>query len=52
MAWVHEWTIPTEQPPIVGEVSAKFSDRGSHVVSVMDPYGLIIKFLDWSRYFF
>jgi hypothetical protein len=31
--------MPTERPPIVGEVSAKFSDRECHVVNVTDPYG-------------
>jgi hypothetical protein len=29
-----------------------FEDRGCHVVSVMDPYGRILGFLDRSRYFF
>jgi hypothetical protein len=29
-----------------------FADRGCHVVSVMDPYGRILGFRDWSRYFF
>jgi hypothetical protein len=29
-----------------------FADRGCHVVSVTDPYGRIICFLDRSRYFF
>jgi hypothetical protein len=24
VAWVREWTIPTEQPPLVGEVNANF----------------------------
>jgi hypothetical protein len=28
-----------------------FADRGSHVVSVTDPYGRILGFLDRSRYF-
>jgi hypothetical protein len=28
-----------------------FADRGCHVVSVTDPYGRIIDFLDRSRYF-
>jgi hypothetical protein len=28
-----------------------FADRGCHVVSVMDPYGRILDFLDRSRYF-
>jgi hypothetical protein len=27
------------------------ADRGCHVVSVMDPYGSILGFLDRSRYF-
>jgi hypothetical protein len=29
-----------------------FADRRCHVVSVMDPYGRILGFLDRSRYFF
>jgi CBS-domain-containing membrane protein len=29
-----------------------FADRGFHVVSVTDPYGRIIGFLDRSRYLF
>jgi hypothetical protein len=28
-----------------------FADRGCHVVSVTDPYGFILGFLDRSRYF-
>jgi hypothetical protein len=28
-----------------------FPDRGCHVVSVTVPYGRILGFLDWSRYF-
>jgi hypothetical protein len=28
-----------------------FADRGCHVVSVTDPYGLILGFIDKSRYF-
>jgi hypothetical protein len=35
----------TDRPPIVGEVSAKFADRGCYVVSVTDPYGGILGFL-------
>jgi hypothetical protein len=47
MAWVLELTIPTERPPLVGEVSANFfAGRGCHVVSVTDPYGHILGFLD------
>jgi hypothetical protein len=35
VALVHKRTIPTERPPLVGEVSANFfADRGCHVVSV------------------
>jgi hypothetical protein len=29
-----------------------FADIGCHVVSVMDPFGRILRFLDRSRYFF
>jgi hypothetical protein len=29
-----------------------FADRGCHMVSVTDPYGRILGFLDRSRYFF
>jgi hypothetical protein len=43
--------IPTERPPLVGEVIAKFADRWYHVVSVTDPYGRILGFIDRSRYF-
>jgi hypothetical protein len=28
-----------------------FADKGCHVVSVTDPYGRIVDFLDRSRYF-
>jgi hypothetical protein len=28
-----------------------FADRGCHVVSVTNPYGRILDFLDWSRYY-
>jgi hypothetical protein len=51
MVWVRERTIPNERPPLVGEVIAKFADRGCHVVSVTDPYGRILGFLDRSSYF-
>jgi hypothetical protein len=52
MVLVRERTIPTERPPLVGEVIVNFfADRGCHVVSVMDPYGSILGFLDRSRYF-
>jgi hypothetical protein len=47
VALVLERTIPTERPPLVGEVSVKFvTDRGCHVVSLTDPHGRILDFLD------
>jgi hypothetical protein len=53
MVWVRERTISTERPPLVGEVIANFLwIEGRHVVSVTDPYGRILGFLDRSRYFF
>jgi hypothetical protein len=35
VALVHEQTTPTERPPLVAEVSAKFADRWCHMVSAM-----------------
>jgi hypothetical protein len=49
MTLVRERTIPTERPPLVGELSA---NRGCHVVSVTDSYCRILGFIDRSRYFF
>jgi hypothetical protein len=46
VAWVRERTIPTEQPLLDGEVSAKFADKWCHVVSVTVPHGRIVDFLD------
>jgi hypothetical protein len=43
--------IPTKRPPLIGEVSAKFADRGCRVVNTTDPYGRIIGFLDRKCYF-
>jgi hypothetical protein len=51
VAGVLERNIPTERP-LVGEVSAIFADRGCYVVSMTDPYGRILGFLDWNRYFY
>jgi CBS-domain-containing membrane protein len=49
MVRVRERTIPTDR------LSAKwlptFADKGCHVVSVTDPYGRILGFLERSRYF-
>jgi hypothetical protein len=50
VALVHEQTIPTEQQPLVGEVSTNlFADRGCHVVSGTDPH---LGFLGQSHYYF
>ena len=39
MALVRERTIPTERPPLVGEVSANFLRiEGCHVVSATHPH--------------
>jgi hypothetical protein len=50
VARVYEWTIPTKQPPLVGEVSANFWRGEGARVSVTDPYVHILRFLDQSRY--
>jgi hypothetical protein len=52
MVLVRERTISTERPPLFGEVVANFCGWRCHVVSVTDPYGRILDFLDRSRYFF
>jgi hypothetical protein len=52
VAWVLERSIPTERPSLVGEVSANFFRIECHVVSVTDPYGRILGFLDRSSYSF
>jgi hypothetical protein len=36
---VRQRTIPTERPPLVGEVSANLTDRGCRVVSATNPHG-------------
>jgi hypothetical protein len=36
---VRERTMPTERPPIVGEVTPTFADRGCRVVSSTDSHG-------------
>jgi hypothetical protein len=49
---VHERTIPTEIPPLVGEVSANFCGwMGCSVVSAAETYGRNLGFLDQSLYF-
>jgi hypothetical protein len=47
VASVRERAIPAERSPFIGEGSANF-----YVVSVTDPYGSILVFLDQSCYYF
>jgi hypothetical protein len=49
VAWVRERTIPTERPPLVGEISVMFCGVPSFVVSVTDPNGRILGFLDRTQ---
>jgi hypothetical protein len=52
MAGVRERTIPTERPPLVGEVIANFLRiQGATWSALTDPFGRILGFLDRSRYF-
>jgi hypothetical protein len=37
---------------LLAKLVPAFADRGCHVVSVADPHGRILGFLDKSRYFF
>jgi hypothetical protein len=50
MVWVREWTILTDRRLSVKWLPT-FADRGCHVVSVTNPYGRILGFLDRNRYF-
>jgi hypothetical protein len=45
VAWVYEWTIPTERPPLVGDVSANLNYNSEFVE-------LLFKGKDWlhARY--
>jgi hypothetical protein len=46
VALVGEGTVPTERLPLVGEVSANFSDRQCRVISATDPHSHILGFLE------
>jgi CBS-domain-containing membrane protein len=52
------WPESASKPyrPSDRHLSAKlvptFADRGCHMVSVVDPFGRILGFLDWNRYIF
>jgi hypothetical protein len=39
VALVRKGTIPTERPPLVGEVVPTFAGRGCYVVSATDSHG-------------
>jgi hypothetical protein len=41
--------MPIERPPLVGEVNAKFADKGCHMVSVTDPYACILGFVKYFK---
>jgi hypothetical protein len=51
VAWVRERTIRPSDRRLSSKLVPIFADRGSHVVSVTNPYGRILGFLDRSRYF-
>jgi hypothetical protein len=44
--------MPTERPPLLGEVSVSFADGVCRVVRVTNPYCRILGFLNRNRYFF
>jgi (2Fe-2S) ferredoxin len=48
---VHERTIQTERPPLVGEVNANFCRLTVPCIAKC-PHGCVLIFLDRSRYFF
>jgi hypothetical protein len=39
VALVRERNVPTERPPLLGEVSVKFADKGCRVVIATDSHG-------------
>jgi hypothetical protein len=43
--------MPTERPPLVGEVVPNFADRWCRVVSTTDPHGRILGFLYRRLYY-
>jgi hypothetical protein len=51
MTSVHDWTIPSDRR-LPAKLVPPFADRECCVVSITDPYGNILDFLDWSHYFF
>jgi hypothetical protein len=51
VALARERAMPTERPPLVGEVVPTFADRGCRVVSATVPTVVSLGFLDRSRYY-
>jgi hypothetical protein len=51
MVWVCKRTILSDRC-LSAKLVPTFGDRGCHVVSVTNPYGLILDFLDQNRCFF
>jgi hypothetical protein len=51
VAWVRERTVPTDLS-LSAKVVPTFADRGYCVVSVTDPYGRNLGFIDRRRYFY
>jgi hypothetical protein len=51
MVWVRERTYRPSDRRLSAKWLPTFADKGCHVVSVTDPYGRILGFLDRSRYF-
>jgi hypothetical protein len=45
MAWVRERSIPTQQPPIGGQLVPTFADKERHVVGADIHYGRNLSFL-------
>jgi hypothetical protein len=53
VAVVRKWTMPTERPPLVGEVSANLLRvEGVPWLAQRIPTAVNLGFLDPSRYFF
>jgi hypothetical protein len=52
VAWVREWTIPTEWGQLVAKLMPIFTDTGCQALSLTYPYRRILGFLDRSHYFF
>jgi hypothetical protein len=51
VALVHELTIPTERPPLVGKLVPTSEDRGCCMASATDPHSRNLAFLYRNRYY-